>query len=144
MIRKAKREDMHELVMMSLDLWKDETYNEMNLLYEALCENPKTEVLLYFDKREMAGFIQMSIREDYVEGANSSPVGYVEGIYVKSLYRNRGIAKQLVISGEQWAFSKGCTQIGSDVEQHNQSSYEFHKRIGFREANRLICFIKDI
>ena len=84
------------------------------------------------------------IRVDYVEGSESSPTGYVEGIYVKELYRRQGIAKRLLEQGEAWALSRGCTQMGSDIEADNGGSYEFHTKAGFQEANRLICFIKDI
>ena len=93
---------------------------------------------------EYIGFINLSIRIDYVEGSNSSPVAYVEGIYVKPEYRNKGIAKSLIANGEEWARFKGCTQMGSDIEMDNDISYKFHQKIGFDEANRIICFIKDI
>ena len=33
---------------------------------------------------------------------------------------------------------------GSDVEFHNAESYNFHKKIGYTEVNRIICFLKDI
>ena len=33
------------------------------------------------------GFAQCTLRNDYVEGSSSSPVGYLEGIYVKDEYR---------------------------------------------------------
>ncbi len=104
----------------------------------------KEQAFIYKLNNEYIGFINLSIRTDYVEGSNSSPVGFVEGIYVKPEYRNKGIAKKLIIKGEEWAKSKGCTQIGSDIEMDNDISYKFHQKVGFNEANRIICFIKDI
>ncbi len=56
----------------------------------------------------------------------------------------RELQKKLIIKGEEWAKSKGCTQIGSDIEMDNDISYKFHQKVGFNEANRIICFIKDI
>ena len=35
------------------------------------------------------GFAQCQLRRDYVEGTQSSPVGYLEGIFVLPAYRNR-------------------------------------------------------
>ena len=54
------------------------------------------------------------------------------------------IAKKLVELGENWGKEKGCTQYASDTEITNQQSIAFHKKVGFSEANRLVCFIKDI
>jgi aminoglycoside 6'-N-acetyltransferase I len=136
--------DLDDLIFMALDLWKDHTYNEMKKTFEGILENEAEEVLLYRVDDQPVGFIHVSLRRDYVEGSNSSPVGYIEGIYVKQSYRGRKIAKELLRSGEQWAKTKGCTQMGSDIEQDNDVSYEFHKKVGFQEANRLICFIKEI
>ncbi|MCT2196262.1 hypothetical protein M3G15_14050 [Paenibacillus sp. p3-SID1389] len=38
----------------------------------------------------------------------------------------------------------GCKEIGSDTEQDNRGSQAFHQRIGFREAGRIVAFIKAI
>lgn len=80
----------------------------------------------------------VSIRYYYVEGSNTSPVGFIEGIYVKEGYRLKGVAKSLVRQGEKWAKTKGCNQIGSEVELYNVDSYNFHKSIGYTEMNRII------
>lgn len=69
---------------------------------------------------------------------------YIEGVYVKPLYRQKSIARKLVKKAEEWSRDSGCSQIGSDIKFDNKVSYDFHKGIGFIEANRIICFIKDI
>ncbi len=38
------------------------------------------------------------MRTDYVEGTESSPVGYLEGIFVKEEYRKNGYAKELLFA----------------------------------------------
>jgi aminoglycoside 6'-N-acetyltransferase I len=86
----------------------------------------------------------MSLRFDYVEGANSSPVGYIEGIYVDEVHRYKGISRRLVEAGVEWSKSRGCREIASDTQIDNHASQEFHKRIGFKEAGRLVAFIKEI
>jgi len=42
---------------------------------------------------------------------------------------------------KRWALLKGCSQIAPDIEQDNNVSYNFHKKIEFEEAN---CIIKNI
>ena len=143
-IVEAHIEDLEDLVSMALDLWPEDTVDELKEEFTELLESEDDDVFLYQVKGENIGFIHVAIRHDYVEGSDSSPVGYVEGIYVKADYRNKGIARELVKKGEQWALSKECYQMGSDIEYDNTVSYDFHKKIGFQEANRIICFIKEI
>ena len=84
------------------------------------------------------------MRYDYVEGTETTPVGYLEGIFVKKDYRNKGIAKELLAECEEWAKSNGCQEFGSDCEIDNVDSLMFHKAVNFTEANRIICFTKKL
>lgn len=99
--------------------------------------------LLVLDGRT-AGFAQCQLRYDYVEGASSSPVGYLEGIYILPEYRGKGHAKALLSNCEQWAKGKGCAEFASDCELDNSDSLAFHLSVGFTEANRIICFTKKL
>ena len=90
------------------------------------------------------GFAQCGLRADYVEGTETSPVGYLEGVFVKEEYRNHGYAKGLLLYCEEWAKYMGCTEFASDCELENIGSLKFHIAMGFAEANRIICFKKKI
>ena len=79
-----------------------------------------------------------------MEGTETSPVGYLEGIYVKAPFRRRGVAGQLLRACEAWAGRMGCTEFASDCELNNMDSLSFHLRMGFEEANRIICFTKKL
>lgn len=143
-IEKINKDNFNEWLSMALSLWPDNGKNELKDEFHKMLSSTKEQAFIYKLDNEYIGFINISIRTDYVEGSNSSPVGFVEGIYVKPGYRNKGIAKELITKGEEWAKSKGCTQMGSDIEIDNDISYKFHQKVGFDEANRIICFIKDI
>jgi GNAT superfamily N-acetyltransferase len=143
-IKKAIHQDLEELVVMAKDLWPDYSPEELRVTFAEILSQDKFHILLYLIAEKSIAFIYLSIRVDYVEGSDQSPTGYVEGIYVKPAYRKKGIAQKLVEAGEQWVKQKGCKQIGSDILLHNQLSYNFHLHCGFREAARLIAFIKDL
>lgn len=143
-IVKSSNVNLEELTKMAIDLWPDNDYNELKEEIISLMNGPKDEFFLAKEDDEYIGFIHMSIRSDYVEGSDSSPVGFVEGIYVKFSHRNKNIARELFNRGVDWVKSKGCTQVGSDIEHDNYVSYDFHKKLGFEEVNKIICFIKDI
>lgn len=143
-IVKAEKSQINELTTMAIDLWPEEDYEELRNFILSILDCDEHVYFLATIEDKIAGFIYMSIRHDYVEGANSSPVGYVEGIYVKPEYRHMGIGRILVEKGEEWAKSKGCKEIATDILYDNINSYNFHRKVGFREVSRLICFIKDI
>jgi aminoglycoside 6'-N-acetyltransferase I len=84
------------------------------------------------------GFIYTSLRQDYVEGTTTSPVGYIEGIYVQAPYRQMGFASQLLQRAEQWTLENGGEEMGADTEIHNEGSHTFHVKSGFIEKNRII------
>ena len=102
------------------------------------------ESAVFAEKRE-DGFVGVALcrlRHDYVEGCETSPVGYLEGVGVKESCRNQGIAKRLVEECERWAKEMGCSEFASDCELSNTASLHFHLQIGFQEQNRIICFKK--
>ena len=144
MILEANKSRIDELTILGLLLWPDNDFEDLKDDFSQLMESEYNKVYLYFHENSCVAFIHLSVRRDYVEGSNSSPVAYVEGIYVKPEYRRQGISKQLITAGEQWGRALGCTQIASDIEQSNTESFDFHLGVGFKETNRLITFIKDI
>jgi aminoglycoside 6'-N-acetyltransferase I len=93
---------------------------------------------------QLLGFVQCQLRNDYVEGTSTSPVGYLEGIFIQKEYRHSGYARELLLKCEKWAKEKQCTEFASDCELDNDTSLEFHLSMGFKEANRIICFTKNI
>lgn len=143
-IIEVNEQELDDLTNLAIKLWPENQFEELKNEYVSMLKTHKHKAYLYIADNKPIGFVQLSIRTDYVEGSDSSPVGYVEGIYVEPQYRRQGISKELLKKGEQWVKEKGCTQIGSDIEYDNTTSYHFHEGIGFKEANRLICFIKDI
>lgn len=90
------------------------------------------------------GFAQCQLRHDYVEGTETSPVGYLEGIFIREGFRHRGFAKELLQECEKWAKEQNCSEFASDCELTNSDSLQFHLMMGFEEANRIICFKKEL
>ena len=88
-------------------------------------------------------FAECRLRHDYVEGTDTSPVGYLEGIFVLEEYRNEGYAALLLTQCEQWAGDNGCVEFAGDCELYNADSLAFHLAVGFEETNRII-FSKNL
>lgn len=144
MIKKVDENSLQDLTDLALKLWPDNDFDELKEEFQAALGHEEEVAFLYFVEDTAIGFIQLSIRHDYVEGSESSPVGYIEGIYVEEAYRKQKIAQRLVNQGEAWVKAHECKEMGSDCELENLLSIDFHKGISYEEANRVVCFIKKL
>jgi aminoglycoside 6'-N-acetyltransferase I len=91
-----------------------------------------------------AGFAEAALRHDYVNGCSTSPVAFLEGIYVEPEYRNRGLACLLCRAVEAWARRLGCREFASDVLLENTGSQEMHQALGFEETERVVYYRKPL
>lgn len=144
MIKKADINNIDIVVELALELWPDNDKMELKREMEKLIEGKNSAIFLYNIDNKYVGFSQVGLRIDYVEGTSSSPVGYLEGIYVRENYRKNKIGTELLKAGEEWAKEKNMIEFASDCEMDNIDSYNFHMKLGFIEANKIICFKKDL
>lgn len=144
MIQKAEIKDLPVIAELACQLWLDNSAEEMRLEFSKIITKTDAAFFLAYAEETTIGFAQCQLRYDYVEGTDSSPVGYLEGIYVADRYRQQGFARELLAACESWAKSKGCTEFASDCELDNVQSLQFHLNVGFEEANRIICFTKKL
>lgn len=144
MIKKATQADALALAELAVKMWRDNTIAELQSEFLDLICNDDAVCFIKYAGNKKAGFAQCQLRNDYVEGTDSSPVGYLEGIFIEPEYRHCGYAKELLSECEKWAKEKHCTEFASDCEIGNDASLKFHLAVGFEEANRIICFRKNI
>lgn len=86
------------------------------------------------------GFAEATLRRDYVEGCDSSPVVFLEGIYVAPAARRAGVARALSDAVAAWGTTKGCCEYASNALLDNADSHAFHAAIGFQETERVVFF----
>ena len=135
----ASPEDLNTLGELGHLLWPHHGTGEMAVEFAETMKDPDAALFLALEG-EAVGFAHCGLRRDYVEGTESSPVGYLEGIFVKESHRGRGCARALLAACKAWAKEKGCREFASDCELHNEASLRFHLAMGFAEAGRIICF----
>jgi len=143
-IYKAKEKDALTVARLAIQMWEDNVLAELAAELAELMKSPEAVVFLGEVDGQAIGFAQCQLRHDYVEGTETSPVGYLEGIFIEEECRRKGFAKQLLAACEEWAKEQGCTEFASDCELDNTESLKFHLSLGFEEANRVICFAKKL
>ena len=102
------------------------------------------QFVAYALSREPIGLAEASLRNDYVNGTTTSPVLFLEGLYVKPEHRRAGVAARLVAAVAAWGRQGGCTEFASDAALDNGLSHAVHKALGFTEEERVVFFRKDL
>ena len=128
---KALIKDLNKMTRLINQLWPNMTLPEAEDEIKNYIDGEKTAVFTYALAGEYIGLALCSLRYDYVEGCDFSPVGYLEGIVVDEKYRMQGITRSLCEECEEWAKIKGCMEFASDCEWTNTDSLQFHLNIGF-------------
>ena len=128
-IRRAETRDLPALAALAAKLFSGDEAEHFAELSPLL---PGADAALFLCEEggAPAGFAQAQLRRDYVEGSSTSPVGYLEGVYVEPDFRRRGFAQALLRACEAWAREKGCAEFASDCELENEASAAFHARMG--------------
>ena len=102
-----------------------------------------TVLLCRGDQGEPLGFAEVSLRH-HVDGCHTSPVGYLEGLFVVPRRRRQGLARQLVEAAEDWVRARGCQEFASDIEIGNEIGQQTHQGLGFEETERVVLFRKAL
>ncbi|MDE7218625.1 MAG: GNAT family N-acetyltransferase [Oscillospiraceae bacterium] len=144
MIRRASKKDVGLIADLAVLLWKNHSVDDLIHEFSEILSKKDAQIFLKYESDVPVGFAQCQLRHDYVEGTETTPVGYLEGIYVVEGYRGRGYAKELLKECEMWAKDSGCKEFASDCELDNEDSFCFHRAVHFKVANKIICFTKKL
>jgi aminoglycoside 6'-N-acetyltransferase I len=129
-----------------LALWTDATADDHHAYMAISLAQPERflQLMMYDARRQPIGFIEGSIRGDYVNGTETSPVGFVEGVYVLPAWRRKGVARALFAAIGDWAKARGCRELASDALLENEASQRAHLALGFTETERVVYFARKL
>lgn len=129
---------MREAVYTGIDRAFHETEIDMFL------RDATKECLIAMSERgDALGMVEVSLR-NVVDGCLTSPVGYIEGIYVDPEHRGRGLGRALLHHAEEWCRSIGCKELATDAELDNRAAQKFHETMGFEETYRIVEYRKNL
>ncbi|MGE7958608.1 aminoglycoside 6'-N-acetyltransferase [Pseudomonas sp. NPDC089530] len=127
-------------------LWPDTPAAEHLDEITSLLDAPQRYInlLAYAADGQPVGLAEASLRHDYVNGTEHSPVVFLEGLYVSAEQRRQGIAERLIDAVAQWGRERGCVEMASDTGLENLLSQTVHKALGFEETERVVYFKKSL
>jgi aminoglycoside 6'-N-acetyltransferase I len=125
-------------------LWPDGTEAEhLRYMADALARGHCVRLAVAPDGC-LLGFVEASQRVDYVNGTSTSPVAFLEGLYVAPSARRKGVARALVAEVECWAAAQGCSELASDSPIENTMAHAAHRALGFDETERVVYFRRAV
>jgi aminoglycoside 6'-N-acetyltransferase I len=141
-IARCTPERLADWTRLRLALWPDSDPAETETIDLACAD---LLVLLAFDARDAAvGFAEARLRRDPVNGCETSPTPFLEGVYVEDGARRGALGRRLVEGVEAWARALGFTELGSDALIDDLASHAFHAALGFEERERVVAFRKPL
>ena len=145
-VRRAQAGDARPWAALREALWPDEApSHHLDDAADILGRPERAVAFLAFDDRGTAiGFAEATLRSDYVNGTDSSPVGFLEGWYVVPARRGSGVGRALVNAVERWTQQNGCMELASDALLDNVGSHLAHAACGFEETERVVYFRKRL
>lgn len=60
---------------------------------------------------------------------------HIEGIFIRELFRKKGVGKMLLREAEIWAKEKGIYSLGLTVLVRNKNAFSAYKKLGFFAHN---------
>ncbi len=143
-IRHLKPADWQEWLRMRQTLWDDTPVQKHETEMQDILNNVDAPVFVAErpDGR-LGGFVEGGLRK-YAEGCDTSPVGYIESWYVDADLRRQGVGGALIRAMEAWARERGLREVASDTWMENETSIAAHKRLGYEEVERMVCFVKKL
>lgn len=143
-VRPVAGSDAEEWNRLRTALWPEWPESHRVEIADFLRSPPEREACFVAEADgRLIGFAETRLR-DYAEECDSSPVGYLEGIYVEPAARAAGVGRSLLDAAENWARGLGCSEMASDREISNEVSGAFHLAVGFSEAVRMVTYRKDL
>jgi aminoglycoside 6'-N-acetyltransferase I len=137
--------DFDAWIALRMQLWPHQSLDELRRDGDALLARGDGAVA-FVAKSEGSpvGFAEATIRVDFVNGSSTSPVTFLEGLYVAPQCRRQGVARALCSAVERWGAAHGCTEFASDALLENEQGHVVHRALGFAETERVVYFLKSI
>ncbi|UII65318.1 GNAT family N-acetyltransferase [Xanthomonas translucens] len=138
-IRAAAAADLRAWAALRVALWPDER-DAFGGVAEALQREDAANFLAFAGAGYAIGFADVTLRQDYVNGTDSSPVGFLEGWYVVPEWRGRGVGRALLRQVQDWTCAQGCSELASDALLDDAAAQAAHRACGFEETERVVYF----
>jgi GNAT superfamily N-acetyltransferase len=140
-IRRCRRDDFEDLLMLLRQLWPDEELNRPGLknVFDCALVSDSKVYLCAVDGESVTGFVSLTIKNNLWQAAK---LGHIDELVVDQKHRGRGLGTRLLNAIMAVAKERGCTRVELDSAFHRKEAHTFYERHGFE--NRAYLFSKSL
>lgn len=111
----------------------------VNNYFENIYMNNTNSLLIAVDNNIIIGYIFNKLIDSEVDNIK---VSLIDGLYVESEYRNKGIASSLIEASLKWAKENNINAVKIKVITENQAALKLYEKYNFGEiAKEMINYI---
>lgn len=96
MVRSAEFNDLGALAELAALLWQNHSAEDLLQKFSKIMSNGASQFFLLYEKDLPVGFAQCQLRHDYVEGTETTPVGYIGGHLCKRRVLQPRICQRII------------------------------------------------
>lgn len=89
------------------------------------------------------GLVELSLR-NIADGCLSSPVPYLEGLYLVEAQRGQGRGASVIELIKRWCIENGYSELATDAELSNVRAQHFYESLGFEQVDRVVEYRLEI
>ncbi len=141
-VRQVTEEDFPEWLRMRKALYpecsSDQLKAEIESVYFKRTVVGEIDYSVWVEERspgKLSGFAEISLRADAPQ-CGTSPVGYVESLFVDADFRRNGVGFKLLSKGQDWILQKNCSEFFVDTDTRCEGAIGFYENFGFQEMFR--------
>lgn len=144
-IERASEEHRDAWLALRCALWPDEAAELLREDIAAMLRDADGDKAAWLAlELNVVGFAEAALRHDCVNGCQTSPVAFLEGIFVAPAARNKGVGRALSDAVASWGRGRGAREYASDALLDNRKSQAFHIALGFEETERVVYFRRPL
>ena len=110
LVREMTPDDLEDWIDMRTALWPEGDHrSELQAYFDGLLDEPEL-AFLAIENGVPQGFIELSARADQQGGVH----GFVEGLYVRKIFRGGPVARMLIEKAIEWSVESGFLSLLAD------------------------------
>lgn len=102
----------------------------INNYYENIYKKDNNKLFVASINDEIIGYIYVKINDPKLNGEKYKEA-FIDALYVKDEYRNKGVATSLIKEAKQYAIKKEAKKISINVISDNEIALKLYYKLGF-------------
>lgn len=134
-IRQALREDIPGILDLYRELESDKSSvlpeDRANVIFSRISSYPDYKIYVAFERVELIGTFSLAVMDNLAH--MGTPSGLIEDVVVKSVWRGKGVGKQMMRFAIDRCREAGCYKAALSSNKKRTEAHRFYEALGFEK-----------